>query len=99
MESVKPPFRTGDTVHHGPTGEEWIVAYADPATGYMSWFGWPNGEAKICHCTLVEVASDEDHRKYLAELKNAGGSRSVRALRLYGDPSPTSPVAKDERHG
>jgi hypothetical protein len=89
MSEVKPPFRTGDSVVHGPTGETWVIAYADPATGYMSWLGWPSdGEAKITDCTLDEAASDADHQRWLRDLVKSGGSRAARAVRLYGEPEP-----------
>ena len=85
-----PPFRTGDSVRHEPTGETWVVAYADPASGYISWLGWPEGEARISDCTLTKAATDDDHQEWLGRLKKSGGSRSVRALRLYGEPEVRS---------
>lgn len=87
-EALRPPFRTGDSVLHGPTGETWVVAWADPATGYMSWLGWPEGEAKISDCTLDEAAIDADHQRWLCDLVKSGGSRAARAVRLYGEPAP-----------
>ena len=39
--------RCGDTVQHHPTGEEWLVAYADPARDEIAWCGWPPGVAKL----------------------------------------------------
>lgn len=88
MSTEKPPFRSGDHVFHAPSEETWVVAYADPVTGYMSYCGWPQGEAKISDCTLTKAASEEVHQRVLRALKESGGTRAARALRLYGDPAP-----------
>ncbi len=40
-------IRCGDTVRHEPSGESWLVAYADYDTGEMSWCGFPEGTARI----------------------------------------------------
>ena len=85
--SSAPPFRAGDHILHGPTGETWVVAYADPDTGYMSWCGWPSGEAKISDCMLVKAATDAEHQQKLREIKAAGGYRAAKALRIYGEPA------------
>lgn len=85
-EAVKAPFRTGDSVHHGPTGETWVVAYADPSTGFMSWLGYPEGRAAIADCTLTKRATDEDHQRWLRDLVASGGFRARRAVSLYGEP-------------
>jgi len=94
---ARPPFRTGDVVQHGPTGERWVISYAEPATGYLSWLGSPDGEAKIADCILVEAVSDEEHHTILRNLIKAGGFRAVRARRLYGDPPspPALPTGAD----
>lgn len=83
---AKPPLRTGDAILHKPTGETWTVAWADPGTGYLTWFGYPPGEAKISDCELQQAASDEWHRTALLQLKRSGGRIAEKALRLYGDP-------------
>lgn len=88
-----PLFRTGDTVLHGPTGETWVVAYANPVTGRLAWLGWPNGEAQIQDCTLVQAATDEEHQRWLWDMRRSGGRRWTVALRLYGDPGPDTRVA------
>lgn len=46
---------TGDTVKHGPTGETWVVAYVQGDR--LAWCGWPEGEARLADCTLVEHAT------------------------------------------
>lgn len=96
-EALRPPFRTGDLVRHEPTGEAWVVAWADPATGHMAWMGWPDGEAKISDCVLTRPTSDEAHQKWLAELIQAGGSRAARAVRLYGQPESAGRQALADR--
>lgn len=48
---------TADVVKHGPTGEQWVVAYV--REGRLAWIGWPQGEAALEDCTLVEAATDE----------------------------------------
>lgn len=61
-------MKTGDTVLHGPTGEEWVVAYVDIANNRLAWCGWPPGLAKFSDCTLVDVCSDEDSAKLIREI-------------------------------
>ncbi|MCJ2086943.1 hypothetical protein MKK88_13225 [Methylobacterium sp. E-005] len=89
--TARPPFRTGDSILHKPTGETWVCAWADPETGYLSWLGWPpDGQALIADCELVAAASDKTHREWLSELKRSGRRDVGRALRLYGDPDAIS---------
>jgi hypothetical protein len=78
--------RAGDHVLHGPTGETWLVAWADPATDDLAWLGWPDGIARLSDCTRTKAASDEEHQQTLRSLKKLGGSRAAKALRLYGEP-------------
>jgi hypothetical protein len=87
------PFRTGDKILHKPTGETWVCAWADPESGYLSWLGWPPGEAKISDFDLAKAASDEEHRDRLRDLKQSARPDVARALRLYGDPdaAPAAP--------
>ena len=59
-------LRCGDVVRNKHNGEEWLVAYADYESGYLSPFGWPEGECKISDCELVEAVSDEEHQKQVA---------------------------------
>lgn len=47
-------IEAGDTVHHQPTGEDWIVRYVKGDR--LSWLGWPPGEAKLSDCTLIKKA-------------------------------------------
>lgn len=59
-------MRTGDAVLHRPSGEIWVVAYVDGE--YMSWCGWPPGEAKVADCTVTRECSDKEHRDWLTQI-------------------------------
>lgn len=67
-------FRAGDVVHHGPTGEDWVVAYVDG--DHLAWCGWPEGEAKVADCRLKEACTDEEHLKRLQEISKSSGKRA-----------------------
>lgn len=84
--------RCGDTVRHRPTGEQWLVAYADPTTGDLAWVGWPEGRAQLSDCDLVARASDAVHVRWVNRIARVGsrdnGSPDHRAgavRRLYPD--------------
>ena len=70
--------RCGDTVQHHPTGEEWLVAYADPARDELAWCGWPPGVAKLSDCTLVRRCSDEEHAALVAQILRMPAHRDHR---------------------
>ncbi len=57
---------TGDYVHHGPSNEDWVVACVDGE--YLSWCGWPEGEARLSDCTLIRKATQEERQKLLEQL-------------------------------
>jgi len=57
---------TGDTVHHGPTDESWLVAYVQG--NKLAWCGWPEGEAALSDCTLLEKATPESRQLLLQDL-------------------------------
>lgn len=59
---------TGDTVKHGPTGETWTVAFV--RDDRLSWCGWPEGQADLADCTLIEKASEESRQKLLQSMAN-----------------------------
>jgi len=77
------PIRCGDTVMHWPTGEEWVVAWADPATGHLAWCGWPNGTGRIGDCVVVKRASDDEHRDWVQRVAGLRDSRGAICRRLY----------------
>ena len=87
----RPVIRAGDHVLHAPSGETWVVAWADPTTDDLAWCGWPDGLARLSDCTLVKAASDAEHQQKLSELKASGGSRGSKAIRLYGEPVSVPP--------
>lgn len=63
---------TGDHVHHGPTGEDWIVACV--RGNKLSWCGWPEGMAELSDCTLLERATPAARDKLLADLAAVVGN-------------------------
>lgn len=75
-------IRTGDIVFHAPTGEEWVVAWADHQTGYMAPCGWPECEARIEDCELRRAASDESCLKLVGELAKSGRRDALKAKRI-----------------
>lgn len=58
-------MRSGDHVHHGPSGETWVVAYVDGDR--LAWSGWPEGSAEKSDCSLVWCCTDAEHEKHLRE--------------------------------
>lgn len=78
-------IRCGDHVYHNPTGETWVVAWADYASNDLAWCGWPNGIARLSDCTLVRAASDAEHSEQLSKVLRCGDSRASAARRLYGE--------------
>lgn len=80
-------FRCGDTVRHRPSGETWIVAYADYEVNDLSPCGWPETVARITDCDLVRSASDDEHRSLVGRWMEKGqrDMRSIRVARLYGE--------------
>lgn len=81
-------LRCGDTVIHKPSGERWSVAYADYGTGYLSWCGWPDGEARIADCELRAACTDAQHEAAVDEWFAAGrplrgDHRRTTVARLY----------------
>jgi hypothetical protein len=57
--------RAGDVVKHGPTGETWVLAYADHERGEVSACGWPESIARIEDCEVINAASDAKHEEVL----------------------------------
>lgn len=86
-------MRAGDIVRHLPSGEEWVVAYQDGE--YMSWCGWPEGEARAADCEVVKPATDDEHREWLRRLMRSEGKRKRMALAAL----EALPIPKDEVMG
>ena len=57
---------TADIVHHVPSGETWVVAYV--RSDRLAWCGWPQGEALLTDCTLIQKASPEARLTLLQEM-------------------------------
>ncbi len=51
-------FLAGDFVHHGPSGEDWVLA-CDEEKGEVMPSGWPMCIAKASDCTLQQKATPE----------------------------------------
>lgn len=84
MGEANRPIRTGDAVYHRPSREEWVVAWADYTTGYMSACGWPESEASISDCVVLSRATDEQCEKLISELETSGRRDARRARALKG---------------
>lgn len=87
MTSITPPagrrIRTADHVHHKPSGEEWVVGFADYETGYLAPLGWPDCDAKISDCDLIKAADDEEYTDTLARISVSGDRRGRRAMEIH----------------
>lgn len=48
----------GDTVHHEPTGEDWVVRRVgiDSDGGFVEPAGWPPCRARASDCTVLKKA-------------------------------------------
>lgn len=75
-------LRTGDIVLHKPSGEEWLVAWADHTNGYMAPCGWPTCQAQIADCEIISQADDERCKALARDLAGSGRSDAGRALAL-----------------
>lgn len=81
-------FRAGDKVHHGPSGEDWILA-VDEERGEVIPAGWPESFAKAAECTLIDAATDGERRSMLEQVAESrsdhggpdGGTRARRGRR------------------
>lgn len=86
-DTERPPAlpRCGDHVHHRPSGEEWVVAWAEG--DHLAAAGWPNSIARLADCDVIYRCTDAEHRDdvVLWSLHAGGDSRRARVLRLYGE--------------
>ena len=62
---------TADIVHHGPTGEDWVVARVKDDR--LAWVGWPQGWATLADCTLVRKATEPQRAELLRGLAGSKG--------------------------
>lgn len=78
-------IRCGDHVLHVPSGEEWVVAYADYDTDRLAWAGWPDGTAPLNECERIKACSDDEHAAAVASWSTVrDDSRPSNVSRLYG---------------
>lgn len=56
-----------DTVHHGPTGEDWVVARVTDRHVYPA--GWPPCRADLADCTLIGKATEKQRAEMMANLR------------------------------
>lgn len=67
-------MKTGDTVLHKPTGEEWTIAYANEHE--VCPCGWPESFAKPEDCELIKECSEDERWKLLEDIAKGHGSDS-----------------------
>lgn len=76
--------RCGDHVLHKPSGETWVVAYADGLRDEIAWAGWPDGRANLSDCEVVYRCTDEEHRQAVEAWRKAtDSSRRTNVLARY----------------
>lgn len=63
----------GDVVRHRPTGEQWVVAFVDGDR--LWWCGWPEGQAQLSDCELIETATEEQRLSLLLRMAKSTGRR------------------------
>lgn len=80
-------FRIADRVLHKPSGQTWIVAYADHFYNHeMMALGWPDLAAlNIDDCELVELASLEECVRMLDRFAGSSDHRAQKAIELHFD--------------
>jgi hypothetical protein len=71
-------MRTGDVILHRPSGEKWLVAWADDK--HVICCGWPESQALIADCDLIEPATEEKHRRIVTEIATLS-QRDLRQVR------------------
>ena len=76
-------MRSGDHVYHKPSEETWVVAWADPETGYMAPCGWPTCQALISDCEMVKEASDAESADIIERVQSSGRSDSHKPKALH----------------
>lgn len=59
----------GDTVHHAPSGEDWVVGRYDDKRGEVYYLGYPpGGWGKSADCKLIEKATPAKRVETLREI-------------------------------
>lgn len=96
MDQIQPLPRCGDHVHHRPSGETWVVAWAEGKD--IAWAGWPNGMARLADCEVIHRCGDDDHRRHVEMWRASTGNdgRRAKVLRLYDAPPAQQDTPRDE---
>lgn len=84
---------TGDVVYHKPTGETWLVAYVNGE--YMSWCGWPEGQARVEDCELKKHATPEQRLKLLHDMAGMSGHDSRKTYAIHRLEEAESILSKE----
>lgn len=66
-------FKRGDTVHHRPTGEDWILRDADETHVWPA--GWPDSRALAEDCELIEKGGGLAFLENCARMRQRSGYR------------------------
>jgi hypothetical protein len=64
-EVLTPAMRSGDHVHHWPTGEDWVLGRVEDEHVYP--MGWPPSRALRADCMVIKPCTDEEHAKAAAD--------------------------------
>lgn len=88
-------IRAGDHVLHKPSGEDWIVMWANHETGYMAPAGWPACRARIEDVLLIRPVNDAGHNAFLDGLKRPAEGEAAEALALYRPAPAAAPEGLD----
>lgn len=94
-------IRAADHVRHKPSGETWVVLWANAEHDQLAAAGWPSGVVKLSDCELVKAATDEDHNALLDSLERAVDGPApwfgaVKAIRIYRPQKIPSAYLKAE---
>ena len=87
--------RCGDHVHHAPSDETWVVAWADAE--HLAWAGWPDGIARTADCAIIKRATDAEHRAAVEQWsRSTSERRRLRVMSMYGAALPTPTTEADD---
>lgn len=73
-------MKSGDTVFHRPSGETWVVAWADAREVLPA--GWPETIASASECDLVRSCSDDEYWAMVEAVARYQDTRGRRCFNL-----------------
>ena len=77
-------LRCGDHVKHFPSGEIWVVAWADDEK--LCAAGWPHEIVNSSDCRCVRRTTITEHLEAVRDwVKSSGSSRRSKVLAMYPD--------------